>query len=157
MKFDDTDLKLIRRLQRDARTNFASIAEECNVSVDTVIKRYQRMKKNGVVRGTTILLDPRNTGLSTVASMELDVEPIKVRKFAEQLRRLPGVTFCSPTIGSSNLFIVSVLNSVDELDNLRERLKMMPEVRDIKVSLWVGEILLCPENFELEGLVKKHG
>ena len=78
MKFDETDIRIIRNLQRDARTSFADIAAECGVSVDTIIKRFQRLRKNGVVRGTTILLDPRHFGLECPASFEISVEPVRV-------------------------------------------------------------------------------
>ena len=53
MKFDETDIRVIRSLQRDARTNFADIAGKCDVSVDTIIKRFQRLKKTGISKGTT--------------------------------------------------------------------------------------------------------
>ena len=157
MKFDDTDLRIIRRLQRDARANFAAIAEECGVSVDTVIKRFQRLKRNNVVRGTTILLDPRKLGAGCPASMEISVDPPQANMVVEKMRRREGVAFCTPTIGDHNVFAVILLDTVEELNALRESVKNLPHVREVQTSLWVGDILLCPENFELEGLVKKHG
>jgi hypothetical protein len=39
-----------------------------------------------------------------------------------------------------------------ELNNLKEEIKGTPYVRDVKTSIWVEDVLLCPENFELEGL-----
>jgi DNA-binding Lrp family transcriptional regulator len=152
MKFDETDVRIIRNLQRDARTNFADIAKECSVSVDTVIKRFQRMQRNGVVRGTTILLDPRHLGFDCPASLEINVEPVHVAEVVEQTRRQPGVVFCTPSMGMQNVFAVVVLGGMKDLNILIENLKAIPNVRDVKASIWVEDILLCPENFELEGL-----
>jgi DNA-binding Lrp family transcriptional regulator len=152
MKFDETDVRIIRNLQRDARTNFADIAKQCGVSVDTIIKRFQRLRRNGVVRGTTILLDPRQFGLECPASLEINVEPVKVNAVVEQLRRQPGVTFCTPSVGMQNIFAVVVLPNMKELNTLIENIKALPDVNDVKTSIWVEDILLCPENFELEGL-----
>jgi Lrp/AsnC family transcriptional regulator for asnA, asnC and gidA len=45
MKVDQIDRKLIRALQKDARTNFADIARDCGVSTDTISKRFRKMKK----------------------------------------------------------------------------------------------------------------
>jgi hypothetical protein len=39
-----------------------------------------------------------------------------------------------------------------ELNTLLENIKTLPDVVDVKTSIWVEDILLCPENFELEGL-----
>ncbi len=152
MKFDETDVKIIRDLQRDARTSFADIAAECGVSVDTIIKRFQRLRKNGVVRGTTILLDPRHFGLEVPASFEISVEPVRVQTVVDALRAQPGVVFCTPSVGMQNVFAVAVLPSMKELNTLIQNIKTLPDVVDVKTSIWVDDILLCPENFELEGL-----
>ena len=152
MKFDDTDIKIIRNLQRDARTNFADIAKERDVSVDTIIKRFHRLQKNGVIRGTTILLDPRRFGFDNLASLEVSVEPIHVTSVVEQIRTQPGVVFCTPSMGMQNVFAVTVLHDMREFNTLREAIKSLPHVREVKTSIWVEDILLCPENFELEGL-----
>jgi len=152
MKFDETDVRIIRNLQRDARTNFADIAKECDVSVDTIIKRFQRLRRNGVVRGTTLLLDPRHFGLECPASLEISVEPVRVTTVVDQLRRQPGVVFCTPSVGMQNIFAVVVLGGMKELNILIESIKALPDVKDVKTSIWVEDILLCPENFELEGI-----
>jgi DNA-binding Lrp family transcriptional regulator len=152
MKFDDTDIRVIRNLQRDARTNFADIAKECNVSVDTIIKRFQRLEKHGVVKGTTILLDPRHLGLDCPASLEINVEPSHAKEVIEQVRKQSGIVFCTQSIGKENVFAVIVLKSMRELNALIEKIKALQNVRDVKTSIWVDDILLCPENFELEGL-----
>ena len=152
MKFDDTDIRIIRNLQRDARTNFAEIAKECDISVDTIIKRFQRLRRNGVIRGTTILLDPRHFGLECPASLEISVEPVQVTDVVEKLRRKPGVVFCTPSVGMQNIFAVVVLPGMKELNILIEAIKALPDVNDVKTSIWVEDILLCPENFELEGI-----
>jgi Lrp/AsnC family transcriptional regulator, regulator for asnA, asnC and gidA len=152
MKFDDTDLRIVRNLQRDARTNFADIAKECGVSVDTIIKRFQRMRRNGVIKGTTILIDPRRFGFDCPASLEIDVDPVRVAEVVEQTRRQPGVVFCTPSMGMRNVFAVVVLRGMKDLNALIEDVKALPYVRDVKASIWVEDILLCPENFELEGL-----
>ncbi len=152
MKFDETDLRIIRNLQRDARTSFADIANECAVSVDTIIKRFQRLRRNGVVRGTTILLDPRHFGLECPASLEISVEPVRVQSVVEALKSQSGVVFCTPSVGMQNVFLVAVLPGMKELNALIENVKALPDVTGVKASIWVDEILLCPENFELEGL-----
>ena len=87
MKFDDTDVRVLRNLQKDARTNFADIAKECGVSVDTVIKRFQRLQKGGVVKGTTILIDPRHFGLDCLASLEVNVDPASSADMVKAINR----------------------------------------------------------------------
>jgi DNA-binding Lrp family transcriptional regulator len=152
LKFDDTDIKIIRNLQRDARTNFADIAKERDLSVDTIIKRFHRLQKNGVIKGTTILLDPRLFGFYNLASLEVSVEPIHLTSVVEKIQAQPGVVFCTPSMGMQNVFTITVLHDMRELNILGETIKNIPHVREVKTSIWVGDVLLCPENFELVGL-----
>ena len=68
------------------------------------------------------------------------------------MRRQPGVLFATQSMGTQNVFAVILLKSMRELNALIEKIKTLPDVRDVKTSIWVDDILLCPENFELEGL-----
>ena len=42
---DETDLKLIRELTKDSRISFRTLAAKLNVSTDTIVRRYERLKK----------------------------------------------------------------------------------------------------------------
>ena len=41
---DGVDVKIIRALQKDARTGFADIARDCGVSIDTISKQFKKLK-----------------------------------------------------------------------------------------------------------------
>jgi DNA-binding Lrp family transcriptional regulator len=152
MKFDETDIRVIRSLQRDARTNFVDIATLCSVSVDTIIKRFQRLRRVGVVKGTTILLDPRHLGLECIASLEIGVDPKRVDEVVNDLQGQLGIIFCTSSVGMQNIFAIVALGDVNELNAFIERTKTRPDVKEVSTSIWAEDILLCPENFELEGL-----
>ena len=112
------------------------------------------MKKNGIVKGTTILLNPRLLDYECIASFEVDVDPGELASVAVQVRKQKGIIFCTPTVGMHNLFAVAVQHDMKELSTLKDNLKAFPHVRDIQTSIWVDDILLCPENFELTNLIK---
>jgi len=154
-RLDEIDVKIIRALQKDARTNFADIARVCGVSVDTISKRFRRMKKSGVSRGTTILLNPKSFGYDCVASFGIRVDYPHVREVIDFTGKIPDVVFCTPCMGRHNLFAIAVLKNVGRLGQVKESIKGHPMVREIATSIWVDEILLCPENFEFENLKRK--
>ena len=43
-ELDEVDLAIIRALQKDARASFAAIAKSCDVSVDTISKRFKKIE-----------------------------------------------------------------------------------------------------------------
>jgi DNA-binding Lrp family transcriptional regulator len=153
-KFDMIDVSVIRALQGDARTNFADISKNCNVSVDTISKRFRRMRKAGVVRGTTILLDPKSFGYDCVASFEIHADFSHVEDVVDFVRKMPEVVFCNSSIGRYNIFAIAVLKNVGRLGQVKESLQGHPMVREVAASIWVDEILLCPKNFEFKNLKK---
>ena len=154
-KIDEIDVNIIRALQEDARTNFADIAKGCKVSVDTISKRFGRLRRAGVVRGTTILLNPKSFGCDCVASFGIRVEYPHVEDVVDFIERMPGVVFCNPSMGRHNIFAIAVLENVGRLGQLKESIQGHPMVREVATSIWVDEILLCPKNFEFEQLRKK--
>jgi DNA-binding Lrp family transcriptional regulator len=72
---DDVDLFILERLTADARTSFRSIARELDVSPDTIISRCKRMAAEGVIRGSTAVVDPRKLGYEGMVAIHIDMSP----------------------------------------------------------------------------------
>ena len=151
---DEMDVNIIRTLQRDARTNFVSIAKKFDASIDTIISHFRNLTDIGVVRGSTIYLNPRMLGFECIASLEIDVDYPRVDEVQKMVQSLEGVIFCSPSSGKSDIFAIAVLKSVDRLSRLMESIKRNPMVREIAASIWVDEVRLCPENFDFDQVMR---
>jgi len=152
VRVDEIDVNIIRALQKDARVNFADIARECDVSTDTISKRFRKMKRAGVVRGTTILLNPKSFGYDCVASLCVGVSYPHLKEVVELIQRMPEIVFCTTSMGRHDIFCIAVLKNVGRLSQVKDLIKGHPVVREVTTSIWVNEILLCPENFEFEHL-----
>ena len=155
VKIDEIDISIIRALQKDARTNFADIAKDLGVSIDTISKRFKRMRRTGIARGTTVLLNPKSFGFDCVASFGIGVDYPHVDEVLDFVGKIPEVVFCTPTMGRHNIFAIAVLKNVGRLGQVKEVIKGHPRVGEVAASIWVDEILLCPENFEFDHLKKK--
>jgi DNA-binding Lrp family transcriptional regulator len=152
VRLDKIDVNIIRALQKDARANFADIARNCGVSTDTISKRFRKMKKSGIIRGTTILLNPKSFGYDCVASLGVDVSYPHLMEVVEFIQRTPDIIFCTTSMGKHDIFCIAVLRNVGRLSQVKDLIKGHPMVREVTTSIWVDEILLCPENFEFEHL-----
>jgi Lrp/AsnC family transcriptional regulator for asnA, asnC and gidA len=153
-KVDDIDVSLVRALQKDARANFSDIAKDCGVSTDTISKRFKRLKRTGIVKGTTILLNPRSLGNDCVANFGICVDYPHVEEVVNFVKSIPEVVFCTSSMGRYNIFAITVLKNVDKIGQVKERIKGYPKVREVAANIWIDDILLCPENFEFEHLKK---
>ena len=148
VRLDGIDVNIIRALQKDARTNFVDIARDCGVSTDTISKRFRKMKRAGIIRGTTILLNPKSFGYDCVASLGVDVSYSHLREVVELIQGVPEIVFCTMCMGRHDIFCFAVLRNVGRLSQVKDLIKGHPVVREVTTSIWVDEILLCPENFE---------
>jgi Lrp/AsnC family transcriptional regulator for asnA, asnC and gidA len=155
VKIDKIDVSIIRALQKDARANFADIAKECGVSVDTISKRFRKMKRAGIIKGTTILLNPKSFGYDCVASLGIDVSYPHVMEVVEMIQKIPEIVFCATCMGRHDIFCIAIAENVGRLSQVKDLIKGHPLVREVTTSIWVDEILLCPENFEFEHLTKR--
>ncbi|MDH5687460.1 MAG: Lrp/AsnC family transcriptional regulator [Candidatus Bathyarchaeota archaeon] len=154
-EIDEIDVNIIRALQRDARANFSDIARDCGVSTDTISKRFRKMRRAGIIRGTTILLNPKSFGYDCVASLGIDVIYPHLEDVVEFIHRMPEIVFCTTSMGRYDVFCIAVLRNVGRLSQVKDLIKGHPVVREVTTSIWVDEILLCPENFEFEHLKKE--
>ena len=155
LRIDEVDFTIIRALQKDARIKFSSIARDCGVSIDTIRKRFGKMKKAGVVRGTTILLNPKSFGYECVGSLGVDINYPHLSEVVESLLKIPEIIFCTTSMGKHDIFCIVVLKDVGLLSKVKDLIKRHPEVREVTTNIWVDEILLCPENFEFEHLERQ--
>ncbi len=149
-KLDEIDIAVIRALQKDARTSFAAIAESCGVSVDTISKRFRKIKAVGVARGTTVLLNPKSFGCDCVASFGIRADFSHIEEIRRFLSKIPDIVFSTQTMGRHSIFAVAIVKNVTKLSQVKEVIKGHPMVREITTSIWVNDILLCPENFDLK-------
>ena len=66
---------IIEALSKDARTSFRQIALALNLSPDTIIDRYKALQEKGVIRGSTIVLNPKEIGYTAMAVFMIDIAP----------------------------------------------------------------------------------
>jgi DNA-binding Lrp family transcriptional regulator len=154
MKIDETDVAILRALQLDARTKYTDIAKQCGVSVDTIIKRFRKLRRNDLVKSTTILLDPRMFGREVIANFSIDAEPACIEEVIGFLDEQDGVVFATHSMGSYDVFAVAMKRNMNEMNALKETIQSHTKVNDVQTNIWVDQFLLCPQNFELEPLLE---
>ncbi len=151
-KLDNIYVAVIRALQKDARASFAGIAKSCGVSVDTISKRFKKIEDAGIARGTTVLLNPKSFGYDCVASFGIRADFSHIEEILQFLREMPDIAFSTQTMGRHSIFAVAIVKNVTKLSQVKEEIKGHPMVREITTSIWVNDILLCPENFDLQAI-----
>lgn len=67
VELDELDLRIVDLLLKDARTPAAQIAEQIGLSRPAVADRLDKLERQGVIRGTTAVIDPTAIGRGVTA------------------------------------------------------------------------------------------
>lgn len=62
VELDDLDRRILGLLLRDGRAPAAQIAEQIGLSRPAVADRIEKLERQGVIRGTTVVLEPAAVG-----------------------------------------------------------------------------------------------
>ncbi len=152
---DNLDLAIIEALTKDARTSFRQIAAEQNVSPDTIIDRYAALQEKGVIRGSTIVVNPKSIGYPAMAVFMIDTSPAKdENKFGfdsssilETLIKMRSIIVATQTVGDHDLLAIGVLKDFKHLFYVRDEIAAIPGVGDMEVSFWTDIKELSPKYF----------
>lgn len=142
---DKTDRRILEYLLQDARTSFSEIATHLGLSVDTVSKRYSKMKKSHVIKCTTLFLDVSKSGTGLMACLNITAGTGHRSEIEERLRDTREVFLIGKTFGAYDFFALATVNDIDSLDELRDRISGIQDVKSCDVSiLTTGLSLISP-------------
>src|SRR5262245_11823924 len=67
VELDEHDLFIVDLLKKDGRLPAAQISEMVGLSRSAIVERIARLERNGVIRGTTVIVDPASVGHTITA------------------------------------------------------------------------------------------
>jgi Lrp/AsnC family transcriptional regulator for asnA, asnC and gidA len=103
-KMDELDLIILNALQEDGRTPFTQIAKKAGVAESTIRSRYASLVEQGIVQ-TIAVIDPFAVGYNSPALIGISVEPGLTRAVAQELEKLPEVSYLVLTLGAYDLVV----------------------------------------------------
>ena len=156
IEMDEIDLSIIEKLTEDARMSFRKIAKELEISPDTVINRYKTLQEKGVIRGSTVVINPKKIGYHGMAVFLIDASPshilaneatIDSSLILDKLIQMRNIIVATKTVGDHDLLAIGVAIDFEHLIKLGNDIAKIPGVKDLEVSFWVERTELCPKYF----------
>ena len=154
---DEKDLAIIEKLTKNARTSFRKIAEELGISPDTVINRYSALQREGVIRGSTIIINSKKISYQAMAVFMIDISPTHILAtestpadsslILDKLIQMPNIIVATKTVGDNDLLALGVVVDFEHLIKVRDDIEKIPGVKDMQISFWVERTEICPKYF----------
>ena len=86
---DSIDRRILDLLSADGRASVREVAERARIGRATAYTRIQRLQDAGVIRGFTVVLDPRRAGVGLAAYVYVKIDQHAWRTLGHVVARLP--------------------------------------------------------------------
>jgi Lrp/AsnC family leucine-responsive transcriptional regulator len=144
---DESDLRLLDALQRNARSTFAELGAIVGLKPPAVHERVKRLEAGGYIRGYAARLDARKVGFNLTAFVSAYTTPeVEYEHFVASVSALSEVTEIHSVAGEESFVLKVLTRSTSHLDEFLSRLKVVPGIARTKTTI----VLSSP--FEREGI-----
>jgi Lrp/AsnC family transcriptional regulator for asnA, asnC and gidA len=129
-QIDPTDLKIIEQLQNNVRTSFVEMGKTLQISHETVRKRFEAMRQNGIIRSCSITVDWSKLGyqgtLFIMVSLGHGSDKAHV---CAQLARIPEISMVIKVMGAYDIQAHAKVHDLKEYAKLADEVQRIPGIR----------------------------
>ena len=118
---DDIDKSILRTLSKDGRKNYRDIAQDLNVTAQTISDRVKKLKKHGIIKRFTIDIDPIKVGYSIEFICELDINAGLMDSILPVLEDIPEINVIKITTGIHDIMCIGNVSSIEKLHKVVEK------------------------------------
>jgi Lrp/AsnC family leucine-responsive transcriptional regulator len=125
---DDTDRKLLERLQRNGRTSYAELGKVVGLSISSVNERVRKLQDRGVIEGVCSILSPGALGLDLLAFVFVGwTDPATEVPFLARVATKAAILECHHVTGAWNYLLKVRTHTTGDLEAfLDEMIKGVP-------------------------------
>ena len=138
---DQTDLKILRILQQNARLTNKELAAQVNLSTTPVFERLKRLARNGYIKKYVAVLDAEKLNRGFIVFCNVKMRRLSkeiARDFMERMLNIPEVTECynisgqfdymlkihAPDMRYYQEFVLNQLGTIENLGSLESTFVM---------------------------------
>jgi Lrp/AsnC family transcriptional regulator, regulator for asnA, asnC and gidA len=132
VKLDEVDIQIVDKLSIDGRMTFGRIAKEIGVSTDTVIRRFERLKKSNYIK-PILQIDPSKLGYKgfLVILIELSTKSY-IKEMVDGLSKVLGVHDIIRLSSSFDLYVVAHVKGFDDIVAIHKEIAKIPHVKKVE-------------------------
>jgi len=120
---DGTDRALLKQLQRDATQPYAALGEAVGLSAGSAYERVRKLRERGVIRRTSVDVDPAAVGRGVLAFVMLDANAwMGEAVIGDALAAIPEIQEAHIVAGASSVLVKVRTATTEDLQAVLRRL-----------------------------------
>ncbi len=128
VELDETDRKILRALQKDARAAFKKVGKDVGVSEATVFVRVRKLQEKGVLQSFKAVIDPKSIGKTLTAIMLIRAQPRSLVGMLDALKKLDDIYEIYDVTGQYYSIIKIRTDSTEQLSKIIDEIGMIDGV-----------------------------
>jgi len=134
---DEIDQRITDKLAENGRISMDSLAKEIGISPDNAKKRYEKLKKKGVLK-VTIQINLSKIGYQAMCIFFTTTSNEKSNLIVEKVSRIPNIISIMKTSGDYDLQIYAMVQDIGQLLYIQEQIGKIPGI--IKIEQEISRI-----------------
>jgi Lrp/AsnC family transcriptional regulator for asnA, asnC and gidA len=134
-KLDDVDLLIIKELTNDARKSFRTISKNVGVSTQSVIRRYERLKKE-VLSYSSITVNLEKLGYLCTALFLVKISPfVNCDEVLCELYKIPNMIISIKLFGNVDALLAFPISDCKQVFELKTKIGSVLGVTEIELII----------------------
>jgi DNA-binding Lrp family transcriptional regulator len=140
---DRADERILAELTRNARIAHAELAAKVNLSRNAIRQRIDRLERDGLIQGYTIIAGEGRPAASTIAAMMFVYRHDRMRggDVIHALRRIREVVSCDVMSGEFDLVVRVEASEADRIRQVWQEISALPGVRDTLTAFALSSMI----------------
>lgn len=140
---DQTDQKIIKLLQENARMSFSEIGNRTSLSTPAVSSRVQKLQERGIIKGYTAILDAQALNKQLVCYCQIYLQSRQAagsQAFLEMVSQEPDIWEAYCISGDYEYLLKIVTASAQTLEAVLSRLRTKNPAMKTKTSVVLSSL-----------------
>ncbi len=132
---DEMDKMILRILASGTYGSLRKAASQLGIPVSTLHDRIRRLRRSGVIKGTTMLIDEKKLGYNVKALILVNVDGKRILDVEREIAENPNVQLVLDITGEFDIAVVAVFKTIEELDRFVKNLLKNPAIKQTRTSI----------------------
>jgi Lrp/AsnC family transcriptional regulator, leucine-responsive regulatory protein len=132
---DKTDYLILSELERNAALSFVDIAKNVGATPCTVKRRYEKMKKEGIIFGCIVSINLGRLGYHGKTFLMITLAPHGNKSDTiSYLRTIKNVLIVTQIIGPYDIMAIAPITDIESIRTLLEETRKAPNIQRVEFS-----------------------
>ena len=144
---DETDLKILRSLQKKGRKKRNELADEVQLSIPSVSERLNKMEDKGIIEGYYAKLNRKSFNYDIMAFILVMMDTSKhYKNLISNVEKMPEILECHAVLGEGSHLLKALVKNTEALERVLSEIQSWLGVTGTKTTYVLSTV---KETFEI--------